>query len=260
MNIKSLIQSYLSRAGYNLVDNKTLTELQHRSSHLTLVKHWIQPGVPRDMLEFVAANLPRAKGQLLQDLFVLNETKEKRNGFFVEFGSTNGVDFSNTYLLEKEFGWTGILAEPARCWHRSLRRNRKARIDTRCVWSRSGETVQFNETDTAGLSTIDSFSGSDMHARDRERGQKYSVKTVSLNDLLRENNAPQTIDYLSIDTEGSEFDILQAFNFSAYDVRIITCEHNYTPMREKIHALLAAKGYQRKYENVSQYDDWYVRV
>ena len=51
-----------------------------------------------------------SKSQLKQDIFVLLETGFKRNGFFVEFGATNGIDLSNTYLLEKRFGWNGILA------------------------------------------------------------------------------------------------------------------------------------------------------
>ena len=54
--------------------------------------------------------------QIQQDLFILCELNFKRNGFFVEFGATDGIKLSNTYLLEKEFGWTGVLVEPARCY------------------------------------------------------------------------------------------------------------------------------------------------
>ena len=71
--------------------------------------------------------------QLHQDLWVLHETRHKRNGYFVEFGATDGVNLSNTCLLEREFGWRGILAEPNPAWHAALRQNRKADIDLRCV-------------------------------------------------------------------------------------------------------------------------------
>jgi hypothetical protein len=66
------------------------------------------------------------------------------------------------------------------------------------------------------------------------------------------------IDYLSIDTEGSEYEILANFDFSKHRFRVITCEHNYTQERDKIHTLLTEKGYLRKFEDVSQFDDWYV--
>jgi FkbM family methyltransferase len=203
--------------------------------------------------------LADSKAQLRQDIFVLSELSFKRGGYFVEFGATNGLDLSNTWLLEKKFGWTGILAEPAKLWHESLRANRQAKIDTRCVWKRSGETLSFIETQAPELSTIQEFSAADGHAKSREMGLPYSVETVSLLDLLQQHEAPQDIEYLSIDTEGSEFDILHGFDFERYRIKVITCEHNYTPIRERIHALLSAHGYARKYESVSQWDDWFVR-
>jgi FkbM family methyltransferase len=200
----------------------------------------------------------KAKSQLNQDMFVLSELGFKRDGYFVEFGATNGVDLSNTHLLEKEMGWTGILAEPAKIWSEDLAKNRNCHIDYDCVWSKSGEVLEFNEVNAAELSTIDTFSSVDRHAATRTSGTKYPVNTISLLDLLKKYDAPKVIDYLSIDTEGSEFEILNAFDFDAYKFKVITCEHNFTPMRDKIYDLLTSKGYTRKFTNLSKFDDWYV--
>lgn len=46
----------------------------------------------------------------------------KKMVFFVEFGATNGVDLSNTHILEKKFNWDGVLAEPAHIWHSALKK------------------------------------------------------------------------------------------------------------------------------------------
>ena len=201
----------------------------------------------------------RSRGQVGQDLFVLSEFNFKKGGFFVEFGAANGIDLSNTYLLETEFGWRGILAEPAKGWHEVLKKNRSSPIETDCVWRDSGSVLTFNEVEVGELSTIDSYSGSDAHEEVRRSGKTYKIKTISLEDLLKKYNAPNEIDYLSIDTEGSEFDILSAFNFDKYLIKIITCEHNFTNTREQVHALLTQKGYVRRFADNSQLDDWYVR-
>ncbi len=199
-----------------------------------------------------------SQAQLWQDLFVLHELNFKRNGFFVEFGATNGMTLSNTYLLEKKFGWNGILAEPARTWHQDLARNRTAVIEKKCVWSKSDDVLMFNQTDVAELSTINAYSGSDFHEASRKNGTTYAVDTISLVDLLRVHQAPAMIDYLSIDTEGSEFEILKNFDFKEFKFRVITCEHNDTPERDKIYSHLTAHGYARKYTELSKFDDWYV--
>ncbi len=173
-----------------------------RGSKLKRLKHLSKGGYD---LEFLKALEPSAGAQALrylnqshsqfrQDLFVLAELGFKRNGFFVEFGATDGDHLSNTHLLEKEFGWTGILAEPARVWHNKLQANRSAQIETRCVWSRSGERLQFNEVSSPELSTIQTFNSSDQHSEARQRGKTYDVETISLNDLLDKHGAPRAMD------------------------------------------------------------------
>ncbi len=199
-----------------------------------------------------------SSAEFRQDLFVLSELDFKRDGYFVEFGATNGITASNTYLLNRQFGWRGILAEPARRWHKDLARNRSCDIETSCVWKTSNQILQFKEHELGECSSIAEFSASNSSERNHNEQDIYDVRTISLLDLLAKYNAPAMIDYLSIDTVGSEYDILSSFDFSVYKFRVITCEHNYTSSRERIYDLLTRNGYLRKFEKFSKVDDWYV--
>ena len=197
-----------------------------------------------------------SKSQLGQDLFVVGTLDAKKSGYFVEFGATDGLSLSNTFLLENEFEWTGILAEPAKNWHAELELNRKCKIDFRCVSNQSNTTLKFIESEFGELSTIKGFEGFDENIRTLAR--EYDVKTISLLDLLKFHDSPQVIDYLSVDTEGSEYLILEKFDFAQFKFRIITCEHNFTENREKIFNLLTKNGYKRIWSEFTQFDDWYI--
>ena len=88
------------------------------------------------------------------------------------------------------------------------------------------------------------------------------VGTVTLYDLLEKYNAPSIIDYLSIDTEGGEYEILSEFFKTnlKYHVGLITVEHNYIEEnREKLFQLLSRNGYNRKFEYLSAWDDFYKK-
>lgn len=211
-----------------------------------------------DMVLSNGGSIANIKSQIGQDVFALYRLNWKRGGYFVEFGATNGFDLSNTYLLEKDFGWNGILAEPAKVWHEELKSNRSASLDFDCVWNKSGEIVNFTVAQEAEYSTISSFTDKDAHASARNKGETFPVKTISLNDLLKRHGAPSTIDYLSIDTEGSELEILEAFDFNQYAISVITCEHNFSCQRAKIYKLLSSHGFIRVFEGFSRWDDWYI--
>ena len=199
--------------------------------------------MPESQRARLASVLRKSQSQICQDLFALSVLDFKRGGFFVEFGAADGRGLSNTWLLEKHFGWSGILSEPARSYAQKLRSQRACTIDHRCVWSR----------------TIAAYSDGDMHAEARKDGVTYDVATVSLADLLAEHGAPPEPDFLSIDTEGSELAILSALDFKRWSFKVICCEHAYTEARGPLHQLLSANGYERVHEEISQYDDWYVR-
>jgi len=252
---KRLIQSVARRLGVGITSYRHLQELREgRGGDIDFLC-----SLDNERIVPALRAMEHSKSQIRQDLFALSELGFKRGGFFVEFGATDGIEASNSHLLERRFGWRGLLAEPGRVWHRKLEANRRVPIDKRCVWSASGERMPFHEADAAELSSIAGRAGHDMHSTRRRAGRTYEVETVSLNDLLEQHGTPRRIDYLSIDTEGTEFDILEAFEFGRHDIGVITCEHNYTENREKVFALLSRHGYVRKSEGLSRFDDWYVK-
>lgn len=262
--LKSNIRKILKAFGLSLVNYREYEAYRRDTDNSRkYIRAWSTLGVLRSLRTEQIAELMKwmdgSKSQYAQDLFALSEAGFKHEGYFVEFGAANGIDNSNTYLLEKEFGWQGVLAEPARSFYAALRENRSVNIESSCVWKLSGTQVSFNEPSETELSTINEFSDGDDHVEKRKNGSIYQVETISLNDLLDKYQAPKEIDYLSIDAEGSEFEILNAFDFSRYSISVITCEHNYSSNREKIFRLLSGHGYERKHADFSQCDDWYVK-
>jgi FkbM family methyltransferase len=210
---------------------------------------------------FCQERLHLSHSQILQDLWVLYMLKEKENGFFVEFGACDGLSMSNTLLLEQRYGWKGILAEPNPIWHENLLKNRKATISKKCVSSTSGETITFLSTpNEPELSRIESIIPDDIHEKNGNRSivDKLEVESISLDDLLDEYNAPYEIDYLSIDTEGSELSILQAVDFSRHAYKLISVEHaGDKEKRRDIKEILEKNGYVRWRPELSRWDDWY---
>jgi len=209
-----------------------------------------------ELTNYLSKNISNSSSQLLQDLLI-GFLFENSEGFFCEFGAADGATLSNTHFLEKR-GWNGILSEPSIRWHELLSKNRECHISFNCVYPESGKQVLFNEVDEGMFSSLVEFSSSDMHAYRRTNGFEYLVESISLEDLLRKFSAPQHVDFLSVDTEGSELAILEAFDFSSFTFGAIFVEHNFTENREKILKLLTANGYLRVFSRFSKWDDWYL--
>ncbi len=207
---------------------------------------------------FASRRVTRSHSQLFQDLWALWSSNNARDGYFVEIGAHDGVDLSNTLLLEN-IGWRGIVAEPNPELATPLRANRRCYICTDAVHSESGLTVDFEITRDSTLSRISDFNPNDHHEHLRQADHKtVAVKTISLADLLDQAGAPSFIEFLSIDTEGSEYEILSALDFSRWRFGSICVEHNYTPARERIHDLLSRHGYERIQPELTLFDDWYI--
>ena len=263
--LKKLLTNILSQCGVGITSASNLGVLRENQQELFILRRFIEFNskldsntFPKEVRRPSLEEFSKSNGQLNQDLIAQMFLDFRHDGYFVEFGATDGERFSNSHLLEKTFNWKGILAEPGKGWHQSLKKNRNAIIETKCVWKSSGDKLEFNETEIGELSTLEMFSAGDFHAEQRKSGNRYFVETISLEDLLDQYGAPKFIDYLSIDTEGSEFEILNNFNFRKYTFGFISCEHNYTETRKQVADLLTAHGYIRVLVDMSCFDDWFV--
>jgi FkbM family methyltransferase len=203
-------------------------------------------------------NYKHSRSQILQDIFVLAVLGPKKNGYFVEAGASDGLDCSNTFLLEKNFDWNGLLIEPSKLSFKKIAFNRKASAINSALFSASGLNMQFRETVSPGLSSLSDFSNNDYMSSQRVDKLVYQVETITLQDALNNAGAPKVVDFLSLDTEGSEFEILKNFDFNTYSFSVITVEHAFSEQRERVYELLTSNGYQRVLSDISAYDDWYI--
>jgi hypothetical protein len=215
----------------------------------------MQPDNVETFYDFIKENYSEFS-QNRQDLLALYFYRD-RPGVFVECGALDGIDLSNTYLLEKEYGWTGLLVEPLPSMSEWIRGCRSSPLDTRCLSDVSGEMAEFYETKLTGLSTLAEFAYTDNWVEERKNHIVHQVLTVSLKDLLLQHDMPRVVDYFSLDTEGSEFLILNAFDFSTR-FNLITVEHNNTPNQGLVYELLSSNNYIRIFPELSGWEDWYA--
>jgi FkbM family methyltransferase len=195
--------------------------------------------------------------QFCQDLHVLNFYNLKKNGYFIEIGASDGIEISNTYLLEKSYEWTGICVEPIPYRFDDLIKNRtKSFCCNNAVYKESNMHVDFDIANNGdGISGISDKIDCHKKAVDANK-TTIKVETISFNDLLKKYNAPYYIDYLSLDTEGSELDILQSVDLNEYIFGLIDVEHNFVePRRRQIYELLTSNGYD--YIRQNYVDDCY---
>ena len=206
-----------------------------------------------------------SKSQLNQDIHVITYYNNKQNGYFIEIGASDGISLSNTYILEKNYGWSGICVEPIPTEFLKLQQNRSCLCYDYAVYSTSNLLLPFavkNFNMCSGLvNTMDNevvindviYNRSVNH----DLNEIINVKTISFSDLLKKSDAPKFIEYLSIDTEGSELEILSSIDFNTYKFGMIDVEHNFVePRRSKIRELLEKNNYIYNKEN--QFDDNYI--
>ena len=93
----------------------------------------------------------------------------------------------------------------------------------------------------------------------KKSGKTISVETISLNDVVKEYFNNICPSYISIDTEGSEYEILKSFDLNNFRPQLFTIEHNFSENETKIDKHLTNNGYYRIFRKLTAFDAWYIK-
>jgi FkbM family methyltransferase len=162
-----------------------------------------------------------------QDKIIKNSFfRSKKNGYFVEIGAFDGVLGSNCIHFEKSMNWEGIAIEPSKIQFEKLSKNRNCKVLNAAI-SSTEKDVEFMEvieglTQMSGINDDNYSAKSIIENNKNTKFNKNKIKTSTFEKsiLIKE------IDYLSIDIEGAELDVLKSINFQEYIVKVISVENN----------------------------------
>jgi FkbM family methyltransferase len=180
-----------------------------------------------------------------------NIFKGYKNGFYVDVGSHDGISINNTLYFEKNNNWTGINIEPIKKVFDKLVINRPNNINLNCaVCNNDGETdflcnTGYTEMISGIKDNFDMRHFYRLHHENQLMGstiEVIKVKTKKLETILDENNINH-INYLSIDVEGAEFEVIKLINFDKVFIDVIGFENNYNDVSVPIVEYLENKGF-----------------
>lgn len=160
-----------------------------------------------------------------------------KNGYFVELGANDGISQSNTKYFEVFKGWRGVLVEAYQPNYLKCVKNRKKStksFNAACVSFAFQDTkIRFLYSNLMSISLDAKNEIMDREAHANEGRQflestdevhEFETHARTLDSILREAGAPQLIDLLSLDVEGSELEVLSGINHDEYRFRYICVE------------------------------------
>ena len=203
------------------------------------------------------------QGQMLQDAWVISHAGTSA-GYFLDVGACHPKKYSNTWLLQHRYQWSGLLIEANDGLAAILKADRSSN-NVRVIEAAAGEVASEELLIEYGpLSSLQRTSQSDIYAKYRsKRNTTQNLKTVTVRtiaEILASENAPKFIDFLSIDIEGADLEVLKTFPFAEYQVRMICIEHNFnTKVQSGITDFLSSLGYFQECKKWSSIDSWFVR-
>ena len=196
-----------------------------------------------------------------QDILIHQLTGRKKNGVFVDIGANDGVSISNTFMLEKDFGWSGIAVEPIPSIFEKLKSSRKCHTVHGCVTPKAGKAKFLEMVGGPNmLSTLAMHNVGLTARRLRKNAERHNAKINEIDvdcytlQSLVDRFRIKEIDFLSVDTEGGELEILQSIDFDSIPVGVISVENNY--FTGNIRRFLESEGFL--YVGTFKIDEIYV--
>jgi FkbM family methyltransferase len=199
-------------------------------------------------LQSIDSRLPlEFQSQWCEDVLLFDYFKRKKNGFFIEIGAFDGIKLSNTYFFES-IGWKGILVEPQPNQYDKLIVNRPNSKCYNVGIGMDSSDLELNIVQDADYETWSYVSNKENKEKNIPfKTQKIKVKSVKLNDIIPSEITK--IDFISIDVEGMELDILKTIDWDKYFIEVVLLENNTPPIQK----FLARHGYHLVYRTWINY-------
>lgn len=186
-----------------------------------------------------------------EDLLLWKFFGRKTTGFYIDVGAYDGVGFSNTYFFEA-LGWGGILIEAVPSFYNNCLSDRpySTVINAAIGSGEDPRVTQFSYVSGKhGAGTL-SFKGDSISQKERIIREGGSIQTIeipllSLNEILKDFQGD--IDFVSIDVEGSELDVLKGFDLKVFNPRVLVIEDNSNGIDTSVRDWLMERGYLERY-------------
>jgi FkbM family methyltransferase len=174
--------------------------------------------------------------------------KNKRNGFLVDVGAADGYRYSNSYSLINDYNWGGMLIEPHPDFVQRTETLYAEKPKIKICAYAIGSTEEIRQLYMYGRDKHAQISTLSNRFKERAvqiHGDKYlspiNVKCKPLNSVLREYDCPIDIDFISIDCEGLDMEVLQSMDWNRYHVRLVCVEHSMP--KSDLHSYMNSIGY-----------------
>ena len=207
-------------------------------------------------LGVLLANLEERNSQLGQDVWALYKTNFKTGGYFVEVGACHPIELSNSYLLESKYLWNGLLIEPNPDLIPQLSIHRKAKVIPFAVGPKGLMNLEIAQSPE--FSRNSSLEKKSKHRLFKTTGRSIKVESLPLAEIFENNNSPKFMDFMSIDVEGFELQVLESNDWNRWRPNFIAIEHNFRQDRQKIMEFMGKSGYRLSLDHSKySWDDFF---
>ena len=178
-----------------------------------------------------------------EDTAVLDYFKNKKNGFYVDVGCHHPICINNTYLLYKQ-NWSGIIIDVSQFSIDLFNYMRPQDLNYNCAISNKNKIVKlFYQKEFSQLSTIKSIQAKNVF---QGNIKEKDIQAFSLDEILNRDKYKNTkIDFLNIDVEGADLEVLEGLSFDRFKPELICLEiHDKEVKKSEIYNFLANKNYE----------------
>jgi FkbM family methyltransferase len=204
-------------------------------------------GAAMSILDTYSWLVSRRRGSYSQhgeDRFVIDFFRGRKKGFYLDIGASHPFRLSNTYLLYRS-GWSGATVEPIPRLGKLHRRWRPRDTLMPVAAGVKSGALQFFEMTPSVLSTLDPSVAEGYIANGSAvLSRRYTIDVLPINEIVERVNAIAPVDFLSIDVEGLDAEVLGEIDFMRFRPGLICIEANSNAVRQRTEVLLGQGGYK----------------